>query len=232
MTTLGSALIIEDHPLYRDALTQLLLAALGESVEILVASSAEQGLDLARGRIDLRVVLLDPGLPGLKGPHAIAALREVIGETPIIAVSASEERRHAAAILREGACAFVSKAVHTELLAAVVMRALNAEIADPEWVTPTFSGVIPEEDDPQRSPLTQRQEEILLLIAQGYANKEIGQRLNLAEPTVKMHVSAIFRALNVASRTQAVRAARQLGWTAALEDGDSVTEPAGSLSSR
>ena len=58
----------------------------------------------------------------------------------------------------------------------------------------------------------QRQREILVLIAQGYPNKEIGLRLNLAEPTVKMHISAIFRALDVANRTQAVRAARHLGW--------------------
>lgn len=228
MTSVGCALIIEDHPLYRDALTQLLLATLGAGVEILVASSAEDGLKLARGRTDLCIVLADPGLPGLSGTQAIAALREAVGDRPIIAVSASEERRQASAILREGACAFVSKAVHTEVLADVVRRALNGEISQPEWVTPTFSGVMPEEPDQQSSPLTQRQEEILQLIVAGYANKEIGQRLNLAEPTVKMHVSAIFRALNVASRTQAVRAARQLGLTEL--DGRESAESAGSMS--
>src|SRR5262249_31990265 len=153
------------------------------------------------------------------GTQAIAALREAIGDTPIIAVSASEERRHAAAVLRGGARAFVSKAVNTEVLATVVRRALAGEISSPEWITPTFNGVMPEDEAPQRSPLTQRQEEILLLIAQGYANKEIGHRLSLAEPTVKMHVSAIFRALNVASRTQAVRAARQQGWMGRDEEG-------------
>jgi DNA-binding NarL/FixJ family response regulator len=210
MTTVGSALIVEDHPLYRDALVQLLATTLGSDVPILVGSTAEEGLRLAHEHRPFCIVLVDPGLPGMSGAQVITALREVIADTPVIAVSASEERRHAASALHSGACAFVSKAVNTEILASVVLRALRGEISEPEWITPTYSGVMPVEDE--HSPLTQRQAEILQLIAQGYANKEIGQRLNLAEPTVKMHVSAIFRALQVASRTQAVRAARQRSW--------------------
>ena len=221
MKNIGCALIIEDHPLYRDALVQLLTATLGADVRILVASNAEDGLGLARGRVDLGIVLVDPGLPGISGSQAVAALRDVFPATPIIAVSASEERRQASSVLRGGACALVSKAVSTEVLAGVVRRALAGEIASPEWITPTYNGVMPN-DEESSPPLTQRQREILLLIVEGYANKEIGQRLSLAEPTVKMHVSAIFRALNVASRTQAVRAARQLAWLAQDESGMNV----------
>lgn len=209
MTSVGSALVIEDHPLYRDALVQLLRATLGPGLKTLVTSSAEDGLRQLREQDDLRVVLIDPGLPGISGAEAIAAVRGAAHAVPIIAVSASEERRHAAAALRGGACAFVSKAVGTEVLSAVVLRALSGEIVAPEWITPTFRGALEHEVE---SPLTQRQREILVLIVQGYPNKEIGLRLNLAEPTVKMHISAIFRALDVANRTQAVRAARYLGW--------------------
>lgn len=212
MKPIGRALVIEDHPLYRDALVQLLVGTLGADVQIIVASNAEEGLSLSCGQEDLGIVLLDPGLPGLSGFQAVAAMRDAFPDTPIIAVSASEDRRDAAAAVRGGACALVSKAVSTELLAGVVRRALAGEIASPEWITPTYNGVVP--SDEERSPLTQRQRQILLLIVEGYANKEIGLRLGLAEPTVKMHVSAIFRALNVASRTQAVRAARELDWLA------------------
>lgn len=211
VTAVGSALIIEDHPLYRDALVQLLRSTLGTNAALLVASSAEEGVRLARTCNDLRLVMIDPGLPGISGTEAVAAICTVVGAVPVIAVSASEERRHAAATLRGGACIFVSKAVTTEVLAGVVQRALAGQIEKPEWITPSGANAI---DDNHDSPLTSRQREILGLIAQGYANKEIGLRLNLAEVTVKMHVSSIFRALDVASRTQAVRAARNLGWFA------------------
>ena len=203
----AAALVVEDHPLYRSALLHLLAQIFG-SGEVAAASSAEEGLRLAAGEPQLRVVLLDPGLPGMSGVEAIAAFRRQAPAAALIAVSASEDRREAAAAFRAGAIAFVSKAASTELIADVVRRAAAAELKEPAWVTPAGIGPAAEAPLPV---LTPRQLEILALLCQGHPNKEIGLRLGLAEVTVKMHVTSLFRQLGVANRTQAALAARRLG---------------------
>jgi DNA-binding NarL/FixJ family response regulator len=126
----------------------------------------------------------------------------------VIAVSASEQRRDATAALRAGAKQFISKAVSTEVMADAIRRVLAGDFSAPSWLTPVGPGVI---DTSGHSLLTPRQLEILGQLH--LSNKEIGLRLGLAEVTVKMHVSSIFRALNVANRTQATQAARCLNLT-------------------
>jgi DNA-binding NarL/FixJ family response regulator len=200
----GSALIIDDHPLYRDALTQLLSAILGDSA-VASASSAEEALRIAEPLTDLRIVLMDFGLPGMSGTEAIGAMLRRFPNAAVIAVSASEDHRDAGAALRAGARHFVSKAVTTDVLADTIRRVLAGDVSAPEWITPSGPGVLAPGD---HSPLTPRQIEILSLLH--LSNKEIGLRLGLAEVTVKMHVSAIFRVLEVANRTQAMQAARRL----------------------
>jgi two-component system nitrate/nitrite response regulator NarL len=202
-----TALIIEDHPLFRAALMHLVRATLPD-VEPVAANSAEAGLKLGATLSKLRLILLDPGLPGMNGAEAIAALRRAWPNAELIAVSASEERRDAMAALRAGAGVFVSKAVSTEILGELLQRVHAGGVMAPQWITPQGTNTL--EEDPALA-LTMRQREILSLLAQGHSNKEIGLRLDLAEITVKTHVSAIFRVLNVANRTQAVLAARRLG---------------------
>lgn len=200
-----SALIIDDHPLYRDALAQLLRTILSEtSVE--AASSAGEGLRVAEGLPGLRLVLLDFSLPGgMSGTEAITTILRKFPTVVVIAVSASEQRRDATAALRAGAKQFISKAVSTEVMADAIRRVLAGDFSAPSWLTPVGPGVL---DTSGHSLLTPRQLEILGQLH--LSNKEIGLRLGLAEVTVKMHVSSIFRALNVANRTQATQAARCL----------------------
>ena len=202
-----TALIIEDHPLFRAALVHLVRATLPD-IEPVAANSAEAGLKLGATLSNIRLILLDPGLPGMNGAEAIAALSRALPAAELIAVSASEDRRDAMAALRAGARVFVSKAVSTEILGELLQRVLAGGVTAPQWITPQGANAL--EEDPALT-LTQRQREILALLAQGHSNKEIGLRLDLAEITVKTHVSAIFRVLNVANRTQAVLAARRLG---------------------
>jgi two-component system nitrate/nitrite response regulator NarL len=206
-----SILIVEDHPLFRAALIHLVGATLPQA-EALAVSSAEEGLRQPGVLARLRLIVLDPGLPGINGAEAIAAFRNACPQAGLVAVSASEDRRDAMAALRAGAIAFVSKAVPTEVLGALLQRVLAGAVEQPEWITPHGTNSL---EDENSLALTPRQREILTLLAQGHSNKEIGLRLDLAEITVKMHVSAIFRALNVANRTQAVLVARRLGLTVA-----------------
>ena len=200
----GSALIIDDHPLYRDALAQLLRSILSEA-SVQAASSAGEGLRVAEGLPELRLVLLDFSLPGVSGTEAIATILRRFPNVVVIAVSASEQRRDASAALRAGAKQFISKAVSTEVMANSIRRVLQGDFSAPRWLTPTGAGML---ETSEHSLLTPRQLEILSQLH--LSNKEIGLRLGLAEVTVKMHVSSIFRVLNVANRTQAMQAARCL----------------------
>ena len=202
----ATALVVEDHPLYRDALALLLKGIFGAD-GVRVASSAEEGLRLAEASAELNLILLDPGLPGINGVEAVAAFRRRWPEIPVIAISASEDRRDATAALRAGAVAFVSKAASTEVVSDLVRRVRARELPEPAWITATGPGSL----DESAQEMTPRQREILVLLCQGHPNKEIGLRLGLAEVTVKMHVSALFRFLGVANRTQALLAARRLG---------------------
>lgn len=202
-----TTLIIEDHPLYRAALTTLMQAIVGES-EIVAVSSVEEGLRMIGSRFRPVLILLDFCLPGLDGTEAIAALFRQCPAVPIIVVSASDDRLDAHAALRAGARHFVSKALPTEAMTDVVRRVLADVPQAPEWITP---GGRAARDDVSELKLTPRQQETLALLAQGHSNKEIGLRLGLAEVTIKVHVSAIFRELDVVNRTQAVLAMRRLG---------------------
>lgn len=210
-----AALVVEDHPLYRDALTQLMQKVLGTASSVHAVSTAEIGLHRAASLPGLVLVLLDPGLPGLAGPAAISAFRRLLPAAALVAISASEDRREAQAAFHAGAIAFVSKAASPEQLSGVLRRALAGSIAAPEWITPVASGA------PAEAGLTGRQFEVLGLLIQGHSNKEIALRLQLAEVTVKIHVSAIFRQFGVANRTQAVLAAHRLG----LHPGAGSEEP-------
>jgi DNA-binding NarL/FixJ family response regulator len=200
----SSALIIDDHPLYRDALVQLLTGMLGEAT-VRAAGCAEEGLRMESQVPGLRLVLLDFNLPGMSGTEAIGALLGRFPAVDIIAVSASEDRIDATAALRAGARLFISKAVSTDVLADAIQRVLVGEFAGPQWITPTGNSVL---EPDAASRLTPRQLEILALLH--LSNKEIGLRLGVAEITVKMHVSSLFRVFGVANRTQAMQAARRL----------------------
>jgi DNA-binding NarL/FixJ family response regulator len=200
----ASALIIDDHPLYRDALTQLLGTMLGES-NVRAAGCVRDGLRLLPQLLDLRLILLDFSLPGLSGTDAIGALLGRLPNVDLVAVSASEERLDAVAALRAGARLFISKAVSTEVMAGTIRRALAGDFEGPQWITPAANGAL---ESSEETPLTPRQLEILALLH--LSNKEIGLRLGVAEVTVKMHVSSVFRVLNVANRTQAMQVARRL----------------------
>jgi two-component system nitrate/nitrite response regulator NarL len=202
-----TALAVEDHPLYRDALAQLLARVFGAD-EVSVAASAEDGLRVAAANSGLRLILLDPGLPGINGVEAITAFRRACPDTALIAISASEDRRDAMAAFRAGAAAFVSKASSNEVVTDLIRRVIAGEVREPAWVTPAGAASVADAPLPE---LTPRQIEILAFLCQGHPNKEIGLRLNLAEVTVKMHVSSIFKVLGVANRTQAVLEARRRG---------------------
>lgn len=202
-----TVLIVEDHPLYRDAM-RTVVASVADDVIAIPVASAEAALAMFASLPELALVLLDLNLPGLHGIDAIAALRQRHATVPIAVVSATEQRQEIAAVLRAGASAFIAKTVSTDRMIDALRRLLDGSMVEPEWLTPAGREVLNE-----LAPrlLTPRQQEILDCLSHGYSNKEIGLRLGVAEITVKFHVSAVFRILSVVNRTQAVQAGRRLG---------------------
>lgn len=200
-------LVVEDHPLYRGALTHLLNKRLPE-FQVVAAHSGEEAIQALMANQEIEVILLDMGLPGLSGADLISEFRLLSKQVKIVVLSGSEERREIAALLKVGAQAFVSKGASTEALLQVLQKVICDELTESIWVGAAGNMSYMGEALPE---LTGRQTEILQYLCQGYSNKEIALRMSLAEVTIKLHVSSIFRILGVANRTQAVLAAGRLG---------------------
>jgi DNA-binding NarL/FixJ family response regulator len=203
-------LIVEDHPLYRDALTRLLLPLVG-SGQVRAVGSVEEGLFAVDSLPELGMVLLDMDLPGMSGMEALAILAAKCPDVPVFVVSGSEDRRKVTQALRSGARAFISKDIAAESMLDILRALLISPIDPPQWIT--AHGVSNHYDtsiSSAISTMTSRQKEVLALLSKGLTNKDIAYRLNIADITVKVHLSAVFRKLGVVNRTQAVVEARRI----------------------
>jgi DNA-binding NarL/FixJ family response regulator len=157
---------------------------------------------------DLDAVLLDLNLAGGDGMNAIAAFAQTNPTLPIIILSASEDPADVRRALDRGALGYVPKSASPETLISAVQLVLAGGIYVP---TLMLDAEAETQAAPKLDVLTPRQTEVLAALAGGLSNRELGQRFDLSEKTVKAHVSAIFRALGVVNRTQAARAAQAAG---------------------
>ncbi len=201
-------LIIDDHSLVRDGI-RMLLGGLGEPPQLFEAGSCEEGLQALPDLPPLDLVLLDLGLPGTGGMAGIPLFRRALPTTPIIIISASESSTDARDALTAGARGFVPKSSVGE----VILSAIRLVLAGSLYVPPTLMlDDLPAQTPGRPLPLTPRQIEVLTLLAQGMTNKAIGQLLHMAESTVRVHTTAIFKALEVSNRTEAALIATRLGF--------------------
>ena len=195
-------LVVDDHPLILHALTQVLPQLDGE-LELLGAADRGQTRVVLARHPDCALVLLDLALPGAHGLDLLAELRRDFPRLPVVVLSATHDHATVGAALAAGARGFVAKTADpVELLAAVRAvlaggRHVTRDVARPRVTA--IDGV-----QLEYLGLTQRQSEVMLLLAQGKPNKLICRDLRLSEGTVKVHVGAILRALNVHSRSQVI----------------------------
>lgn len=200
-------LLLEDHPLFRQALKGI-TARLDPGATVLECASYDEARPLLGDDLDL--VLLDLRLSGLDGMKVLATLRAQHPALPVVVVSASEDRHEAMEVLRLGALGFIPKASSAE----VMEHALRLVLAGDVYLPSHLLQDAPQPDTPPRDDtlvLTERQQQVMRLMVQGQSNKQIGRALNLTENTVKVHVTAILRELNVSSRAQAIVALFQRG---------------------
>lgn len=187
-------LVIEDHSLFADALAGVLRRLAGE-VSIRAAGSAEVALEELTGDDEFDLVLLDLGLPGLRGRAAFDAVKAHARGAPIVIVSSVEPAAETRDLLRAGARGYVHKRATADELLSVLRFVLEGGTQIPSALLSAPA--------PQDVALTPRQREVLTLLAKGSSNREIADELKISEATVRVHVSSIMRALDVENRTQA-----------------------------
>ncbi len=195
-------LVVDDHPLIVHALREV-LPDLDGDLEVLAAHDRGETLATLARHPDCALVLLDLALPGAHGLDLLAELRRNWPRLPIVVLSATHDRATIGAALAAGARGFIAKTADpTSMLDAVRSvlaggRHVTRDVAPNRTIA--IDGVSIEV-----LGLTRRQSEVMMLLARGLPNKTICRDLRLSEGTVKVHVSAILKALNVHSRSQVI----------------------------
>jgi DNA-binding NarL/FixJ family response regulator len=214
--TIYRVLVADDHPLYRDALGNLVCAAF-DDVEVKACEDVASALDhLAGGAIDL--VLLDLSMPDADGLDGLRRLREASPATPVIICSAFDDPQLVREAFKLGVSGYLPKSSGTEVTKHALQLVRSGGVYVPSQALMESVVKVPEEEkhtEPESgenrcADLTPRQLAVLALLEKGMSNKSIARELGIGEITVKAHVSAILRKLGVDNRVQAVVAARSL----------------------
>ncbi len=194
-------LILDDHALVREGIA-LVIRSIRPDAEIVQAATCHQGLQAAAAqRFDM--ALIDLQLPDMPGFVALERLREHHPDVPVVVISGQEDRATVLKVLDLGAKAFVPKSADAAKMKEAMQALLDGRVYLPDSLT--GDAPVRSKSGPQAKwNLTERQLEVLSLLVAGLPNKLIARRLDIAESTVKIHVSAILRELRVASRTQAL----------------------------
>ncbi|CUH54145.1 response regulator [Shimia marina] len=203
-----SALVVDDHPLFCDALV-MTLQAVSPITEIATAPCLAEALTALETKATPDVVVLDLNLPDVNGFDGLIRLRKA---TPakILVVSSMADSRTINAALQAGAAGFVPKHSQRDMFRRALDTLASGATFLPEGHMPTPDTEDATQDAVARlTSLTAQQARILDLICEGKLNKQIAFELTIAETTVKAHVTAIMRKLGVHSRTQAVLIAKE-----------------------
>ncbi|HMN72664.1 MAG TPA: response regulator transcription factor [Rhodoblastus sp.] len=200
-------LVVDDHPLFREALESAVRAAY-PNAEVVEASSIEEAMAQIERRPSFDLALIDLSMPSVKGFEGVLRVRARFPGLPVVVVSGLEDPRIVTEAMNCGVSGFVPKSSKKADLTDAIRRVMNGEVFVPASYSPPqveVAGKPKKQDFAERlATLTPQQLRVLGMIRQGLLNKQIAYELDVGETTVKAHVSEILRKLNVASRTQAV----------------------------
>ncbi len=212
-------LIVDDHPLFRDALKSTIGAAFPDAITV-DAVSLDNAVEILGETSSVDLALLDLGMPDVNGFEGLLQLRKQFPRLPILVVSGLEDRDIVQRTLEYGAAGFVPKSAGKEAIAAAIVEVMQGSVYVP-------ANMDVYDDTPERSADTQFEEKIgsltlqqlrvLGMLREGMLNKQIAVELSISPTTVKAHVSEILRKLEVGSRTQAVIAASRIDFTSPLD---------------
>jgi DNA-binding NarL/FixJ family response regulator len=223
-------LVVDDHVLIREALRGV-LKELKQDAVVLEAADCRQAMASVQSQTDLGLILLDLNLPDRDGFSVLGELRERYPAISVVVLSAQQDRGSVIRALDLGALGFIPKSGQRDVMLSALRLIFSGAIyIPPEILTPdslaqpspaqpklaqpklTRAAAIMTPVKPADLGLTGRQLDVLALMMHGMSNKAICRVLDLAEPTVKNHVTAILKALKVSNRTEAVVAVGELGW--------------------
>jgi DNA-binding NarL/FixJ family response regulator len=202
-------LLVDDHEMVRMALKHV-LAPLADDVVFDEAATAERALEVAAQQPDLDLILMDLEMPGIGGIEGVRALRSAHPELPLIVCSASEDPKRVAQLLALTVAGFIPKSETMQVIQHAVRLVLAGGTYVPSRLMLQGAASPPPPPSHEALPLTGRQIDVMRLLSQGKPNKLIARELDISESTVKVHLLAIFRALGVHNRTEAVVAAAAL----------------------
>jgi DNA-binding NarL/FixJ family response regulator len=206
-------LIADDHPLFRAALRGAAAEA-ADDIATCEAGSLDDVLMTLEARADIDLVLLDLHMPGNHGLAGLAAIRAQFPAVAVVLVSANEDPQIVRRALDHGAAGYIPKSAGLDEMRDAIRSVLACE----QWLPAALRGAVararsaPGDTDlaAKLASLTPQQFRVLALVAQGLLNKQIADRLDVQERTVKAHLSAIFEKLGARNRTQASVILREL----------------------
>lgn len=193
-------LIADDHALFREGIAHI-LKPLDDEVIIIETSDVEQILKVAAQQNDIDLMLIDLYMPGRNGFEALEILSKQYPTLPVVILSASNNKQDMQKAISLGAMGYIRKNSSGSVMLNALRLVIEGEIYIPSSMM---------RSNEKQIQLTGRQLDVLKLMDEGLANKLIASHLSISEPTVKMHITAIFRELNVTNRTQAVLKAREI----------------------
>jgi DNA-binding NarL/FixJ family response regulator len=205
--------VADDHPIFRDGLCRLL--ALEEDFEVVAqAQDGRQVLDVLQ-QYEPDILLLDLKMPGLDGLATLQRLQASKNKTRVIVLTASDDKNEFVQAMKLGTSGIVLKQTATELLIKSIRKVHAGEIwLDSHTTAAVIRQFVANDEAPvppmpsaptrerERSPLSQREREIVALVAQGFKNKEMAEKMFISEQTVKNHLHNIFDKLGVSDRLE------------------------------
>jgi DNA-binding NarL/FixJ family response regulator len=203
-------LVADDHPLYRDALRGALSKNIND-LTLLEASNLDETVKCLSSQ-DVDLLLFDLHMPGSSDLFGLIHIRKLFPDLPVAVISGIEDVNIVAKVMQAGALGFVPKTTSAIHLAEAVRTMLDGDL----WLPESMPSNVAEMDEAfsqlvkQVSSLTPAQYKVLCLLRDGLLNKQIGYELDIAEATVKAHITAVFKKLGINNRTQAVLIASQL----------------------
>ena len=209
--------IADDHSLFRDGMRHVLSALSSDNtpVTVMEAGTLDEVLVLIENSPELDLVILDLSMPGMSGAESIAQVKSLARGAAIVVISASEDRQDVMGALDAGASGYIPKSVRGQVMLSALQLVMVGGTYVPTLVLGDNGHGQPRANAADaanlRALLTERQIDVLRLLAEGRPNKEIARHLHLAEGTVRVHVNAVLKALSARNRTEAALAARNAG---------------------
>jgi len=201
-------LIADDHELFLDGL-RMVLSGLDEDLSIDTVHNHLELQEKADGKTPYDLILTDLAMPGLSWHESLRLLKEHYPDIPIVILSAVTEPENVLQAIDIGASGFIPKTSSSK----IILSALHLVLSGGLYLPSELLSLAEKDESPSeyKGPLTHRQLDVLKLMGQSKPNKIIARELDLSEGTVKLHVTAILKALNVTNRTGAVIAGKKMG---------------------